>query len=175
MVRAEDSNVHFYCSGAGSAVCLFSTLPYLFRDSEPRRGNCFSSRLSLLSPHPLLSPYASPSYPRTSYPFPLAQVYSYLCRVMYNRRNKMNPLWNSLVIGGVEPSTGVPFLGMVSMQGTHYVDSHVTTGVDGFGRRFTCVSGVRYGRNGAQPESNMLICLTSIEFSVGDQSSLLLL
>ena len=56
------------------------------------------------------------------------QVYSYLCRVMYNRRNKMNPLWNSLVIGGVEPSTGVPFLGMVSMQGTHYVASHVTTG-----------------------------------------------
>ena len=47
---------------------------------------------------------------------------------MYNRRNKMNPLWNSLVVGGVDPSSGSPFLGMVSMQGTHYVDSHVTTG-----------------------------------------------
>ena len=63
-----------------------------------------------------------------AYPPSCCQVYSYLCRVMYNRRNKMNPLWNSLVIGGVEPSTGVPFLGMVSMQGTHYVDSYVTTG-----------------------------------------------
>ncbi len=46
---------------------------------------------------------------------------------MYNRRNKMDPLWNSLVVGGVG-SDGKPFLGLVGMQGTHYVDSHVTTG-----------------------------------------------
>ncbi|PNH10226.1 Proteasome subunit beta type-4 [Tetrabaena socialis] len=54
------------------------------------------------------------------------EVYSYLCRVMYNRRNKFDPLWNSLVVGGVQG--GVPFLGMVGMIGTHYTDSHVTTG-----------------------------------------------
>jgi 20S proteasome subunit beta 7 len=46
---------------------------------------------------------------------------------MYNRRNKMDPLWNSLVVGGVG-ADGTPFLGMVGMQGTHYTDSHVTTG-----------------------------------------------
>lgn len=46
---------------------------------------------------------------------------------MYNRRNKMNPLWNSLIIGGVEPD-GKGFLGCVSMIGTHYTDSHVATG-----------------------------------------------
>lgn len=56
-----------------------------------------------------------------------SEVHAYLCRVMYNRRNKFDPLWNSLVVGGVG-ADGKPFLGMVGMQGTHYVDSHVTTG-----------------------------------------------
>eukprot|EP00798_Chlamydomonas_sp_ICE-L_P020095 gene20095-26813_t len=55
------------------------------------------------------------------------EVYSYLCRVMYNRRNKFDPLWNTLVVGGVNPD-GTSFLGCVSMVGTHYTDSHVTTG-----------------------------------------------
>lgn len=44
-----------------------------------------------------------------------AQLYAYLGRVMYNRRNKMDPLWNSLVMGGVG-SDGESFLGMISMQ-----------------------------------------------------------
>lgn len=43
------------------------------------------------------------------------------------RRNKFDPLWNSLVVGGVGKD-GKPFLGMVGMNGTHYTDSHVTTG-----------------------------------------------
>ncbi len=43
------------------------------------------------------------------------------------RRTKMDPLWNSLVVGGVEQD-GSSFLGMVGMVGTHYSDSHVTTG-----------------------------------------------
>lgn len=54
------------------------------------------------------------------------EVYNYLCRVMYNRRNKMDPLWNSLVVGGIQD--GQPFLGMVGMIGTHYTDAHVATG-----------------------------------------------
>lgn len=40
---------------------------------------------------------------------------------MYNRRGKMDPLWNSLVVGGVE-ADGTPFLGTVGMIGTHYTD-----------------------------------------------------
>lgn len=55
------------------------------------------------------------------------EVYAYLARVMYNRRNKMDPLWNTLVVGGLELDN-TPFLGMVGMIGTHYTDSHVTTG-----------------------------------------------
>ena len=31
-----------------------------------------------------------------------AEVHSYLSRVFYNRRNKMDPLWNSVVVAGFE-------------------------------------------------------------------------
>lgn len=54
------------------------------------------------------------------------QVHNYLTRMMYNRRNKFNPLWNSLVLGGVK--NGEKYLGTVSMIGVHYEDSHVATG-----------------------------------------------
>jgi len=54
------------------------------------------------------------------------EVHAYLCRVMYNRRNKMDPLWNSLVVAGVD-KTNQSFIGSVSMLGTSYTDSHVAT------------------------------------------------
>lgn len=73
-----------------------------------------------------------------------AEVHAYLCRVMYNRRNKFDPLWNSIIVAGVEPADGADaaaaesassgsaggrsFLGLVGMIGTNYTDSHVTTG-----------------------------------------------
>lgn len=31
-----------------------------------------------------------------------SNIYEYLWRVMYNRRSKFNPLWNALVVGGVD-------------------------------------------------------------------------
>ncbi|KAK9154112.1 hypothetical protein Sjap_001592 [Stephania japonica] len=54
------------------------------------------------------------------------EVHNYLTRVMYNRRNKFNPLWNSLVLGGVK--NGEKYLGTVNMIGVHYEDNHVATG-----------------------------------------------
>ncbi|CAL8999463.1 unnamed protein product [Prunus brigantina] len=54
------------------------------------------------------------------------EVHNYLTRVMYNRRNKFNPLWNSLVLGGVKK--GQKYLGMVSMIGVNVEDNHVATG-----------------------------------------------
>ncbi|CAH9072434.1 unnamed protein product [Cuscuta epithymum] len=54
------------------------------------------------------------------------EVHNYLTRVMYNRRNKFNPLWNSLILGGVK--NGQKFLGTVNMIGVHYEDNHVATG-----------------------------------------------
>ena len=41
------------------------------------------------------------------------EVHSYLTRVMYNRRNKFNPLWNSVVLGGVK--NGQKYLGTVCL------------------------------------------------------------
>lgn len=54
------------------------------------------------------------------------EIHSYLTRVMYNRRNKFDPLWNSLVLGGVK--NGQTYLGMVTMIGVNFEDNHVATG-----------------------------------------------
>lgn len=55
-----------------------------------------------------------------------AEIFSYLTRVLYNRRNKMDPLWNSIVVGGLQADT--PYLGIVGMLGTNYTDDTVATG-----------------------------------------------
>lgn len=39
------------------------------------------------------------------------EVHNYLTRLIYNRRNKFDPLWNSIVLGGVK--NGQKYLGMV--------------------------------------------------------------
>jgi 20S proteasome subunit beta 7 len=54
------------------------------------------------------------------------EVHNYLTRVMYNRRNKFNPLWNALVLGGVK--NGQKYLGTVNMIGVSFEDHHVATG-----------------------------------------------
>lgn len=56
-----------------------------------------------------------------------SEIHSYLSRVLYNRRNKFDPLWNSLVVGGVQ-NDGTPYLGTVGMIGTSYVDETIATG-----------------------------------------------
>ncbi|EPZ33857.1 Proteasome, subunit alpha/beta domain-containing protein [Rozella allomycis CSF55] len=53
-------------------------------------------------------------------------VFEYLRTVMYGRRTKMNPLWNSHVIGGLV--SGKPFLGYVDLLGTSYKASTIATG-----------------------------------------------
>mmetsp|Transcript_13883 Transcript_13883/g.35682 ORF Transcript_13883/g.35682 Transcript_13883/m.35682 type:complete len:297 (+) Transcript_13883:150-1040(+) len=54
------------------------------------------------------------------------ETHAYLSRVMYNRRNKFDPLWNSLIVGGFYDDK--PFLGTIGMIGTNYTDTHVATG-----------------------------------------------
>mmetsp|Transcript_20689 Transcript_20689/g.29063 ORF Transcript_20689/g.29063 Transcript_20689/m.29063 type:complete len:263 (+) Transcript_20689:158-946(+) len=58
------------------------------------------------------------------------EVWNYLRAVMYNRRNKMNPLWNDLVVAGfTQTSSGdEPFLGLVDKIGTTYEDKYIATG-----------------------------------------------
>jgi 20S proteasome subunit beta 7 len=53
-------------------------------------------------------------------------LYNWLTRVMYNRRSKFNPLWNTIVVGGVQD--GQPFLGYVDKIGTAYEAPSVASG-----------------------------------------------
>lgn len=59
------------------------------------------------------------------------EVLSFLSRVLYQRRNKMNPLWNDLIIAGpVEDRKGNKkiVLGVVDKIGTVYEDNFIATG-----------------------------------------------
>jgi len=55
-----------------------------------------------------------------------SEVHTYLQRVMYQRRNKQNPLWNSLVVAGFH--NGEAYLGTVDNIATSYTDDHIATG-----------------------------------------------
>uniref|UniRef100_A0A6U5BXA0 Proteasome subunit beta n=1 Tax=Hemiselmis andersenii TaxID=464988 RepID=A0A6U5BXA0_HEMAN len=55
-----------------------------------------------------------------------SDIHSYLGRVMYNRRNRFDPLWNELVVAGYKD--GESFLGFVDLIGTMYKDDVVATG-----------------------------------------------
>jgi len=54
------------------------------------------------------------------------EVASYLGRVMYNRRSKNNPLWNQLVVAGVQK--GEKKLQYIDLQGTAYSENYIATG-----------------------------------------------
>lgn len=53
-------------------------------------------------------------------------VFEYLATVMYNRRSKMNPLWNALIVAGLED--GKPFLRYVNLLGVTYSSPTLATG-----------------------------------------------
>ena len=57
---------------------------------------------------------------------------------------RFDPLWNSLVVGGLDQN-GKPFLGTVGMIGTAYTDDHVATGAprEGVCLRMRSISGCR--------------------------------
>eukprot|EP00163_Fabomonas_tropica_P029720 TRINITY_DN6489_c0_g1_i5.p1 TRINITY_DN6489_c0_g1~~TRINITY_DN6489_c0_g1_i5.p1 ORF type:complete len:147 (+),score=40.94 TRINITY_DN6489_c0_g1_i5:852-1292(+) len=50
------------------------------------------------------------------------EYHAYLTRVMYNRRSKMDPLWNQCVVMGAD------FLGVCDLYGSSYTDNYVATG-----------------------------------------------
>lgn len=54
-------------------------------------------------------------------------VFEYLAAVMYSRRSKMNPLWNALIVAGVEKD-GSPFLRYVNLLGVTYSSPTLATG-----------------------------------------------
>lgn len=54
-------------------------------------------------------------------------VHEYLSKVLYNRRSKMNPLWNALIVGGFNDD-GTPFLRYIDLLGVTYGSSTLATG-----------------------------------------------
>lgn len=52
---------------------------------------------------------------------------SYIGRVMYNRRSKMNPLYNQFVVVGKKKDEA-PFLAFADHQGTYYEEDYIATG-----------------------------------------------
>ena len=55
-----------------------------------------------------------------------SNVFEYLAAVMYQRRSKMNPLWNALIVAGVEDKK--PFLRYVNLLGVTYSSPTLATG-----------------------------------------------
>lgn len=53
-------------------------------------------------------------------------VFKYLAAVMYNRRSKMNPLWNSIIVAGIEDEK--PFMRYVNLLGVTYSSPSLASG-----------------------------------------------
>jgi 20S proteasome subunit beta 7 len=56
------------------------------------------------------------------------EFFNYLRAVLYQRRNKGNPLWNQLLVAGFEQASQAPFLGYVDLIGTAYEEDFIATG-----------------------------------------------
>lgn len=54
-------------------------------------------------------------------------IHSWLRCVLYNRRSKMNPLWNTIIVAG-STYAGEPYLGYVDKIGVSFTDQSVATG-----------------------------------------------
>lgn len=57
-------------------------------------------------------------------------IHSYLTRLMYARRSRFNPLWNTLVVGGFHD--GKVFLGYVDKLGVSFSEEFVASGFGGY-------------------------------------------
>ncbi|TKX22739.1 proteasome subunit beta type-7 [Elsinoe australis] len=54
-------------------------------------------------------------------------LHTYLSKVMYKRRSDFNPLWNALLVGGLDDS-GAPFLAAADLLGTTFSAPTLATG-----------------------------------------------
>jgi 20S proteasome subunit beta 7 len=67
--------------------------------------------------------YTSPDQPRLN----AANLHRYLAKLLYNRRSKMDPLWNHLLVAGLGDD-GAPFLAAADLLGTTYSAPSLATG-----------------------------------------------
>ncbi|KAK9459440.1 nucleophile aminohydrolase [Lipomyces oligophaga] len=67
------------------------------------------------------------NYPQDGHKLRAPHIYEYLSRVMYNRRSKVDPLWNAVLVAG-KSDDGSPFLGYVDLLGVTYSSPSIATG-----------------------------------------------
>lgn len=62
-------------------------------------------------------------------------LHGYLTSLLYARRTRMNPIWNTLIVAGIEDEeknnkeTSSPFIGVITQKGVAYQTKHVATGI----------------------------------------------
>ncbi|CAD5207288.1 unnamed protein product [Bursaphelenchus okinawaensis] len=60
-------------------------------------------------------------------------LYNYLTSLLYYRRTKMDPLWNTLIVAGMNPEPTydelAPFIGVITQRGVAYEAKSVATGL----------------------------------------------
>lgn len=66
-------------------------------------------------------------YDDIDYPFKANHIHEYLNRVFYNRRSKLNPLWNAAVVAGIDDKNE-PFLAYTDLLGVQYSSPSLATG-----------------------------------------------
>ena len=54
-------------------------------------------------------------------------VHCWLTRFLYNKRSRFDPLWTTLIVGGVQD--GKPYLGYVDYIGTAFKNDSIATGI----------------------------------------------
>jgi len=54
-------------------------------------------------------------------------LHSWCTRVLYNRRSEFNPLWNRIIVAGMEDTT-TPFLGSIDLLGNAYESPCISSG-----------------------------------------------
>jgi len=57
-----------------------------------------------------------------------SQITSYLSRVLYNKRSRINPLWNQVLIAGFDQASSTSVLGTVDLYGSCFYDDILATG-----------------------------------------------
>eukprot|EP01083_Nonionella_stella_P122930 370099_1 len=94
--------------GAGGEISDFQKVTQYLQQLE-EENYCYDDQVSLTAP----------------------EIHSYLTRICYNRRSRIDPFYNQFAIGGiVENKT---YLGYTDLFGTTFVDNYVATG---FGSHF---------------------------------------
>lgn len=58
---------------------------------------------------------------------PPSALHNWLTRIMYQRRSKMDPLWNSIIVAGFRDGKG--YLGSSNMYGTMFEDTFMASGL----------------------------------------------